>query len=90
MAVVRECVPEDGDQDVEVTITLDIDDRGMGRSSHAGLDRMLAPVAAVASAVGDQPVGEGVAGEDFGFRVTVEIDDLDVADPGRDLDRRSR
>ena len=50
MAVVRECVPEDGDQDVEVTITLDIDDRGMGRSSHAGLDRMLAPVAAVAEA----------------------------------------
>ena len=34
-------------------------------------------------------MGEGVAGEEFGLRVTVEIDDLDVTDPGRDLDRRS-
>jgi hypothetical protein len=45
---------------------------------------VFGPGVVVGAVVGDEAVGEGVAGEDFGLKVAVEIDDLDVAESGWD------
>ena len=84
VAVVGKGVAEDGDEDVEVTVCVDIDDGGVGRCGHVRADCVFGPGVVVGAVVGDQAVGEGVAGEDFGLKVAVEIDDLDVAESGRD------
>ena len=86
MAVVGKCVAEDGDQDVLVIVAVDVDHGGMSRSGHVDIERVFDPLASGILAVGQQAVGEGIAGEDFGLGIVVEIDHLDVADPGRDLD----
>ena len=86
MAVVGERVSENGDQDVLVIVAVDVDHGGMSRSGHVDLERVFDPLATGILSVGQQAVGEGIAGEDFGLGIVVEIDHLDVADPGRDLD----
>ena len=72
--------------DVEESVAVDVDHGGMGRSGHVDREWAFGPFAAGILAVGQQAVREGIAGEDFGSGVVVEIDHLDVADPGRDLD----
>ena len=67
LAVVGKSVSQDGDKDVEVIVTVDVDDRRMGGRRHGNRNRMFGPRVVASTTVGDQTVGEGVAGEEFGF-----------------------
>src|SRR5262249_53331897 len=72
---------EHGDDDVQITIAIQIDHGSMARGGQVAVAQdMFFPLAAWGLAIPDDPVAHRVTGDDIGDAVAVEIGNLHIGD----------